>query len=112
MPKAEERLVREARRGLLALLARRAVVENGTVYGYALRKTLAEALGSPPPESTLYDVLKRLEKLGLLKGRWARGPDGTVRKYYQPGPKAAEALAKALDEVCRLLNTLCTRGKR
>ena len=71
-------LVLELRRGTivlstLALLAK-------PVYGYSLVQELTQS-GIPVEANTLYPLLRRLEKQGLLESRWETdGPK--PRKYY------------------------------
>ncbi len=68
------------------------------MHGYGLRRRLAEILGWEPPESTVYDVLKRLEKAGVARSYWARS-GGAVRKYYEAEGGAEEVLQVLLREV-------------
>jgi DNA-binding PadR family transcriptional regulator len=63
---------------LLSLLVRE------PMYGYQMIKELERRsqgffrLG----EGTLYPVLHRLERAGLVKARWERLPNGGERRYY------------------------------
>ncbi len=71
-------LVSELRRGTLTI----SVLSQLTSpkYGYALAETL-EAKGVPIEPGTLYPLLRRLEKQGLLTSEWETA--GTKpRKYY------------------------------
>ncbi len=45
-------------------------------------------------EGTLYPVLHRLEKEGLIRGRWQTLPSGRRRKYYHITDKGRSALAE------------------
>jgi len=106
-----EALERDARTGLLALLVLRLLVEEGPLHGYGVRRRIAEATGLEPPESSVYDALRRLERLGLVEGYWAVGPEGTVRKYYKPRPHAGEVLAAVVERLSRLAApVLCGGG--
>ena len=93
-----ERLLREVRSACLLVAALHVLVEEGPVHGYGLRRRLAEILGWEPPESTVYDVLKRLEKAGIAKSYWARS-GGAVRKYYEAHGGAEEVLQALMREV-------------
>lgn len=50
-------------------------------YGYALLETLNDA-GIPVDGNTLYPLLRRLEKQGLLASEW-NTDDSRPRKFYQ-----------------------------
>ncbi len=99
-------LLRDARTGLLALLALRLVIEKGELHGYAVRKLIERETGRSPPESSVYDALKRLEKLGLVESYWARSGQGTIRKYYRARPGANEVLRSVLRELCPLVTPI------
>jgi PadR family transcriptional regulator PadR len=45
-------------------------------------------------EGTLYPVLHRLEKEGLIQGQWQTLPSGRRRKYYHITDKGRSALAE------------------
>ncbi len=98
-----ESLLRDARIGLMALMVLKLLVSHGPLHGYAVMKHIEELLGETPPKSTIYDALKRLEKLGLVDSYWARGPEGTVRKYYQAKSDASHVLEKVLRSLCSLI---------
>lgn len=95
MVKADEnplsKLELELRRGalVLAVLSRL----RDTQYGYSLRQALAQR-GMPIEEGTLYPLLRRLEKQGLLDSEW-RIEDGPPRRYYKLN-HAGEALLAEL----------------
>lgn len=62
-------------------------------YGYSLRQAVA-ARGMPIEEGTLYPLLRRLEKQGVLASEW-RIEDGPPRRYYHLN-RAGEALLAEL----------------
>ncbi len=101
-----ELLEREARTGLLTILVLKLVVEKGPLHGYGVRKLLAEVTGFEPPESSVYDALKRLEKLGLMESYWSPSPEGTIRKYYRAKPEASRALETVLSRLSRLVKPI------
>ncbi len=43
-------------------------------------------------EGTLYPALHRLEKAGLVEGKWQKLPGGQERRYYYITEKGHEAL--------------------
>ena len=62
-------------------------------YGYALLESL-NGLGILVDANTLYPLLRRLEKQGLLASEW-NTDEARPRKFYRTGP-AGETLAGAL----------------
>jgi DNA-binding PadR family transcriptional regulator len=78
-----ERWSLEIRRGALSL-AIMAIILDGESYGYDIMKKLGQekydALQLEP--STTYPLLRRLEKRGILKGRWSDASGKRRRLYY------------------------------
>lgn len=75
-------LVAELRRGTLILSVLSQMREMK--YGYALVQSL-EQKGVPIEPGTLYPLLRRLEKQGLLISQWDTG-EAKPRKYYMRTP--------------------------
>jgi len=71
-------LVSELRRGTLTLSVLSQL--TGPKYGYALVENL-ESKGVPIEPGTLYPLLRRLEKQGLLTSEWET-TGAKPRKYY------------------------------
>jgi PadR family transcriptional regulator, regulatory protein PadR len=69
-------------------------------YGYQVVKELERRSEGffALKEGTLYPILHRLEKQGLLAGRWERMPNGSERRYYCLTGKGRRALSDKLDE--------------
>jgi len=78
-----ERWSLEIRRGALSL-AILAIILDGESYGYDIMKKLGQekydALQLEP--STTYPLLRRLEKRGILEGRWSDSSGKRRRLYY------------------------------
>lgn len=74
-----EQLRLELRRGLV-VLAVLSLLDSAS-YGYNLIQRLA-ALGLDVEEGTLYPLLRRLEKQGLLQSEWDTS-ESRPRKYYR-----------------------------
>ena len=81
----------EVRRGSVVLLCLLALREPD--YGYSLLSTL-EGAGVSVDANTLYPLLRRLERQGLLTGEWVT-EDPRPRKYYRTSKKG-EAIAELL----------------
>jgi len=81
----------ELRRGVVVLAV---LSQMDTArYGYSLIQRLAEQ-GLEIEEGTLYPLLRRLEKQGLLESEWEVG-EARPRKYYRISPEGRDVL-KAL----------------
>lgn len=68
-------------RGMLELCVLR-VMADGPTYGYAIAAELAEAGFGDIKGGTLYPLLARLEKTGLVTVEWRTGGGGPGRKYF------------------------------
>lgn len=79
-------------KGVLPMLALAALARAET-YGYELVATLRDAGLDDLSTGTLYPVLTRLERDGLLVSRLVASPSGPARKYYRPSAPGLEALA-------------------
>jgi PadR family transcriptional regulator PadR len=89
-----ENLRIELRSGCLILAALAQLrVEH---YGYSLRKALAD-IGLEIEENTLYPMLRRLEKQGLLVSEW-REEDKRKKRFYRLSPEGTRILADLLAE--------------
>jgi PadR family transcriptional regulator, regulatory protein PadR len=68
-------------RGVLEVCVLRAM-SYGPTYGYAISAQLEEAGLGPIKGGTLYPLLTRFEKAGLVDVQWQAGESGPARKYY------------------------------
>ena len=68
------------------------IVARGETYGYEILSVLDEAGFEALGEGTLYPVLTRLDKNGLIACRKAKSPLGPIRKYYSVTEKGREEL--------------------
>lgn len=69
-----------------------AIIARGETYGYEIIGELEKAGFEEIGEGTLYPVLTRLDKNGLIKCRRAKSPFGPVRKYYSITDQGTRAL--------------------
>jgi DNA-binding PadR family transcriptional regulator len=81
----------ELRRGTVVLACLTMLREPG--YGYALLERLGDA-GFSVDANTLYPLLRRLERQGLLRSEWSTD-EARPRKYYVASPAGLD-LARAL----------------
>ncbi len=65
------------------------------MYGYQIIKELAQRSEGyfRFKEGTLYPALHRLEKAGLIAGKWQMLPSGRQRRYYYITDKGERVLA-------------------
>jgi len=59
-----------------------ALLKNEVTYGYRVVELLSSYGFRDPQESTVYPILNRLEKKGLLKSEKRPSELGPPRKYY------------------------------
>ena len=86
-----EKLVSELRRGTLVLSVLSQL--HSEQYGYSLMQVLT-VKGMDIEQGTLYPLLRRLEKQGLLESEW-RVEEGRPRRYYKISADG-EAIESAL----------------
>ena len=74
--------VSQVRKGLVELCVLGAL-DGGEAYGYEILQRLARADNLAITESTVYPILARLAKQGVLAVRVAPSPSGPPRRYYR-----------------------------
>jgi len=74
--------VAQLRKGTVEL-AVLAALAQGEAYGYELLQRINAGPGLSLTESTVYPLLARLTKEGVLKVRAAPSPAGPPRRYYR-----------------------------
>jgi PadR family transcriptional regulator PadR len=75
-----------------------AVMEEGPAYGYEMTKRLRARGLSTVGEGSIYPLLGRLEREGLVETYRAASDGGPPRKYYRPSPEGHRALAAGVAE--------------
>jgi transcriptional regulator len=84
------------------------LIELEPMYGYQMIKELERRsqgffrLG----EGTLYPALHRLERAGLVQGRWQRLPNGQERRYYSLTRKGEGQLEEQADAWARFASAV------
>lgn len=88
-----ERWVPQFRKGLLEfiILLR---LQQGSTYGYELALQIKEVTSINVAEGTLYPLLNRLKRDGLVISEWQTAEVGSPRKYYEITPIGIENLTK------------------
>jgi PadR family transcriptional regulator PadR len=75
-----------------------AVMEEGPAYGYEMTKRLRARGLSTVGEGSIYPLLGRLEREGLVETYRAASNGGPPRKYYRPSPDGRRALVEGVTE--------------
>jgi DNA-binding PadR family transcriptional regulator len=88
-------IVLELRRGVITLVVLSRLKKEE--YGYTLLKELDD-LGFSVDQNTLYPLLRRLEKQGLLKSEW-KVEDPRPRRYYRRSDLGSQLLAELKEEL-------------
>ncbi len=70
------------------------ILKKGRSYGYAIIDEMREKSSSDLPwaEGSIYPVLHKLEKNGLIISEWSLSEEGRNRKYYHISEKGKKAL--------------------
>lgn len=100
-------LRQELRRGSLVLICLLAL--RRPEYGYALLKVIEDA-GLETDANTLYPLLRRLEKQGLVVSEWVTDPP-RPRRFYRTSP-AGEQIAGLLMQDWAAISATLDRFKR
>jgi DNA-binding PadR family transcriptional regulator len=77
-------------------------------YGYQIIKKIKEISDDRIhwKEGTLYPVLHKMEKSGIIKSKWKVAENGRKRKYYQINNKGKKLLDEELDHWRLIFNSL------
>ncbi len=75
-----------------------AVMEDGPAYGYEMTKRLRARGLSTVGEGSIYPLLGRLERYGLVETHRAASNGGPPRKYYSLSPEGKRALESGVSE--------------
>ena len=75
-----------------------AVMEEGPAYGYEMTKRLRARGLSMVGEGSIYPLLGRLERDGLVETRRAASNGGPPRKYYSLSPSGVTVLERGIKE--------------
>jgi PadR family transcriptional regulator, regulatory protein PadR len=95
----------QLKKGLLPFLVLQTLSEK-EYYGYELIQVLKSSAGMDVTESTMYPLLIRLMKEGLLEHRWVEQPTGIPRKYYFISAKGRKVLEGMKQNLKNLLSKI------
>jgi PadR family transcriptional regulator PadR len=83
--------ISQLRRGVLEFCVL-ALLRDGERYGFDLVRALADAGGLDTTEGTLYPLLARLRRDGVVETTWRESTAGPRRRYYRLTPAGHDAL--------------------
>jgi PadR family transcriptional regulator, regulatory protein PadR len=100
-----DRRITQLRKGILEL-AVMGVLYHERHYGYSLVRALTESGSISLKEGTIYPILARLDRDGLVRSEWVESDQGPPRKYYAltaSGRQMFDELSKELDLLISLV---------
>jgi PadR family transcriptional regulator PadR len=100
-----DRRITQLRKGVLEL-AVMGVLYHERHYGYSLVRALTETGSISLKEGTIYPILARLDRDGLVRSEWVESDQGPPRKYYaltSSGRQLFDELSKELDLLISLV---------
>ena len=83
----------QVRNGLLELTILNDI-RNRRMYGYEIQKKFCKSEGLLMSEGTIYSILRRFKKQGLVTATQTKSPDGPKRKYYRLTELGRQTLAQ------------------
>lgn len=84
----QKQLVQEIRKGLLVVAVLQVVHAKKVFAGEILKKLSGTEFATQ--EGTLYPMLSRLKREGLIEYEWVESPSGPPRKYYKLSEKGQQ----------------------
>lgn len=63
------------------------LLRGGRAYSYDVVRALASVDGLVTSEGTVYPLLSRLRREGLVQTQWQESPQGPPRRYYELTPE-------------------------
>jgi PadR family transcriptional regulator, regulatory protein PadR len=86
-----EGVISQLRRGVLEFCVL-ALLRDDERYGFEIVRRLSEADGLVTTEGTLYPLLARLRKEGVVETTWRESTSGPPRRYYRLTPAGRSLL--------------------
>jgi PadR family transcriptional regulator PadR len=103
--KVRETAISQLRRGVLEFCVL-SLLRDGERYSYELVRALGEADGLVTTEGTLYPMLGRLRREGVVDTTWRESPSGPPRRYYRLTPDGEAALGGFVTEWSRFRDSV------
>ncbi len=109
-----ENKIKQLRKGVFELIIL-GVLHNESHYGYSLVKEIIGDIPFSITEGTIYPILSRLSREGLIKYEWVESKQGPPRKYYhltRDGRVTFQELKKEFDNLVGLVNGVTEKSKK
>jgi PadR family transcriptional regulator PadR len=103
----QDALLAQMRRGTLQYCVL-ALVASEERYGFDLVRGLADVDGMVTTEGTIYPLLSRLRRDGLVDSSWRESPSGPPRRYYRLTAAGRQALGDFRSEWSRFRDAVDT----
>ncbi len=97
-----ENKITQLRKGILEL-AIMGFLYHEAHYGYSLVKALAAGGDLSLKEGTIYPILQRMTREGLVSANWVESFQGPPRKYYRLTPSGKTIYDALIEEFLRLV---------
>src|SRR3954452_4681424 len=98
--RSQEGLITQMRRGTLQYCVLALLVEEER-YGFDLVRVLSDVEGMVTSEGTIYPLLSRLRRDGLVETTWRESSSGPPRRYYRLTADGRNALREFVREWAR-----------
>ena len=109
-----ENKIKQLRKGVFELIIL-GVLHNESHYGYSLVKEIIGDIPFSITEGTIYPILSRLSREGLINYEWVESKQGPPRKYYhltQDGRVTFQELKKEFDNLVGLVKGVTAKSKK
>lgn len=104
--------VSQFRKGALELVIL-ALLDRGELYGVEIVDRLADQPGLEASAGTVYPLLSRLKKAGVVNTQWRESPVGPPRKYYRlssTGQRELTEMTRSWRDIAAAIDTVLTGG--
>jgi PadR family transcriptional regulator PadR len=105
VPVVRDTAISQLRRGVLEFCVL-ALLRGGERYGFDIVRALSRADGLVTTEGTLYPLLSRLRKEGVVDTTWRESPSGPPRRYYRLTPAGTALLGAFTAEWARFRDSV------
>jgi len=85
------------------------VLYNARHYGYSLVRALSESGSISLKEGTVYPILARLDRDGLVRSEWVESDQGPPRRYYALTLSGRELFDELSQELALLVSMVKQR---
>jgi len=110
MAEETDNKVTQLRKGILELAVLAALYQSSH-YGYSLVRNLTASGSIEIREGTIYPILARLWREGLVRSQWVESSQGPPRKYYELTHAGRDACESLQAEFQRLVQLVKGAGK-